>query len=177
MKCRYNYVQRAKYFMTKFVAEIDNMDDMYDLIKTSILVNHYNERHTKRIKLTSGIARSVLLTSDYVVKWDRNVERAKTYGGCADEYEAYCQAEDDGFEYLFAPITPIEVRGMTFYVMPRIHQLARDVRAELRELDMYLTENEANYIYDRFEDLHDENWGFIFGSPVLIDYAMCCEPV
>ena len=167
-----NYVRRAEKFMREFYPYLKKAYSLEQAVMA------FNREKSRKVSCASGMIRRCLIVSDYVVKWDYNSEAAHTYGGCKNEYKVYKTIQNSGYEYLFMPITPIEVHNRTYYVMPRIDSLAYDTIYEDNEdasIENYLSDEELDFIYDDLclRDLHDENWGFLKGKVKIIDYAMC----
>lgn len=164
-----DYVTRAKKFMVGFLPYLDRYGE--DGIARAVRV--YNGTKHRHVKYYHGIARRCLCLSDYAVKWDYDTRSAERYGGCETEVINYQFACDYGYEYLFAKITRIEVCGRVFYVMPRITVLAMDADIDDYSPDERLTREEYEFVYCTMglHDLHDENWGFLHGKLIIIDYA------
>lgn len=157
-----NYIVRAQKFMETFYPYMRK----YHIGEA---VNHFNEDKHRAVQCRQGAVRRVLITSDYVIKWDYDRRNSKTFGGCREEYKMYQKVKDDYYSYLFAEITPIKVRNRTFYVMPRVKSLGVD---HDEWIDDVLNESEWDYVESvGVGDIHDENWGYLHGRPVLIDYA------
>ena len=157
-----NYIVRAQKFMETFYPYMRKYH-----IGEAVL--HFNEDKHRAVQCRQGAVRRVLITSDYVIKWDYDKRNSKTFGGCREEYKKYQKVKDDYYGYLFAEITPIKVRNRTFYVMPRVKSLGVDSGEWIDEV---LNEDEFGYVKSvGVGDIHDENWGYLHGRPVLIDYA------
>lgn len=157
-----NYIVRAQKFMETFYPYMRKY-------RIGDAVNHFNEDKHRAVQCRQGAVRRVLITSDYVIKWDYDKRNSKTFGGCREEYKKYQKVKDDYYGYLFAEITPIKVRNRTFYVMPRVKSLGVD---HDEWIDNVLNESEWDYIESvGVGDIHDENWGYLHGRPVIIDYA------
>lgn len=156
-----NYIVRAQKFMETFYPYMRkyNIEDA---------VAHFNEDKHRAVQFRCGAVRRVLVTSDYVVKWDYDKRNSKTFGGCRDEYNKYQKVKDDYYGYLFAEITPIKVSNRIFYVMPRVKSLGYDCDEWITDV---LNETELAYVNSITGDVHDENWGYLHGRPVIIDYA------
>ena len=111
-----NYVERAKDFIEQIYPYINACTNPWDTRQRVLL---FNANFTRAVKVYSGMSRIALITSDYVVKFDYDPEEVKYIGGCNNEYELYYEAKVEGFDYLFAKITPYEYKGREFYIMPR----------------------------------------------------------
>lgn len=158
-----NYVVRAEKFMKSFYPYMRKY-------KIYMAVTRFNEEHHRAVKFCAGSVRRVLVTSDYVIKWDYDKGNSKLYGGCNDEYKRYQKIKDSEYSYLFAEITPIKIKNRIFYVMPRITSLASEHYECIEDV---LKPDELEYIFDilGLEDIHDENWGYLHNQPIIIDYA------
>ena len=159
-----NYVIRATHFIEEFFPYFVKFEIAY-------AVALYNEKRHRNVIYKHGSTRRVLIISDYVIKWDYNPEGVRTFGGCEDEVRVYEQAKKDGYEYLFAPITRIVIKGYRFYIMPRIDTLAEE--SAYYCINEVIDDDAWFYISDELQisDIHDENWGWMDGEPILIDYA------
>lgn len=157
-----NYIVRAQKFMETFYPYMRKY-------RIGEAVIRFNADKHRAVQCRQGAVRRVLITSDYVIKWDYDKRNSKTFGGCREEYKKYQKVKDDYYGYLFAEITPIKVRNRTFYVMPRVKSLGVD---HDEWIDDVLNKNERDYVESvGVGDVHDENWGYLHGRPVLIDYA------
>ena len=158
-----DYTTRAM----KFIAQIaPYVEKCYDESTYKMAVARYNRDHHRKVRVASGLTRVALITSDYVIKFNYG-EFVTCYGGCEQEMDVYAQAEYDGFEYLFAKITKIIYQGKNYYIMPRIYGVGRT------EYDVYeyLNEDESDWLDEHVRDLHNYNYGWKNGHPVIIDYA------
>lgn len=161
-----NYVMRATKFMEQFYPYLYK----YDIEKA---VSIFNTDKHRAVIYRHGLTRRVLITSDYVVKWDYDKKNSKTFGGCKEEYKKYLELKDTDYGYLFAEITPIKIKSRTFYIMPRVNYLGYDVNKDIYEA---LSDEEYDFLCDTcIGDIHDENWGYLHGKPLIIDYACGCE--
>ena len=163
---KFDYVERATEFISDFIDFINGKTEhLYDCFWLCKDINRYNKTLGIKATYDSGLTRHVILNEDYVIKWDKNPERASRFGGCENEVEKYKEAERDEMAYLLAPITPIEVDGMSFYVMPKVDYVAE---ADIYE---YLTKKEMIWVNDNLDDIHGENWGWYDGEIMIFDYA------
>ena len=162
---RNTYEVRAE----KFIHEIFNyIRDCEEVEDYQWAVNHFNFEHHRKVRVANGLTRVALITSDYVVKIDcGSCYNINTFGGCANEFDIYEQAKDDGFEYLFAKPTAVCYCGKSFCVMPRIRGIGR----KEYDADWYLSAEECDWVCERVFDMHNGNYGWKDGHPVLIDYA------
>lgn len=167
-----NYVVRARKLMNALVPYMRRYPHRIDKA-----VYHFNQDKHMKIECESGLIRRCIICSDYVVKWDYNNRERHRFGGCKEEYKIYKEVKESDYAYLFAEITPIEVRGHIFYVMPRVDTVALYLPEDRSDnIEDYISEDEYEYIfYDLcLSDLHNENWGMLHGEPVIFDYA--CRP-
>jgi hypothetical protein len=161
-----NYVNRATRFIKTiypFIAGCDTVDDYCDA------VGYYNLAYHRKVKVACGQTRVAIMCADYVIKLDYG-HRANLWGDCESEYEHYVEAEQDGFAYLFAKITPVDFAGRTFYIMPRIAGVG-SARSACYDVDEWLNDEEIEWLWDHVADVHYENYGWKNGYPVIIDYA------
>lgn len=160
-----NYVERAKDFVEQIYPYICTCTNPWD-VRQRVLI--FNANFTRAVKVGSGLSRIALITSDYVVKFDYDPEEVESIGGCDNEYELYYEAKAEGFDYLFAKITPYEYQGREFYIMPRI----RGIGSGRYYAEHYMNDEEKDFCRRyRITDLHTENYGFRNGKVCLIDYA------
>lgn len=171
---KHTRVERATRFIERLFPEFGGYFtkkylDWEDFCSLEEKMAVYNKTHSRNILVKSGSARVALITSDYVVKYDRDRENKSSVGDCEDELRAYNFVKKKGYDYLFAEIEKIVVNGYSFYVMPRVEvkysdQIYHEVAA--------LSPPEQDFIDRYFEDLHDENYGYNqSGRPIIIDYA------
>lgn len=167
-----NYVSRAIKFLDSILPYIQN--DLTDVMRVKTIVERYNYVHKRKVLVRSGATRCVLITSDYVIKWDygRNI---KVFGGCIDEAENYEIACQDGFEYLLAETTSIMRFGRSFNIMPR-YKISDDIEKEEGKPWIYdmITYEEREWLYNHIGDIHEMNYVVVHGRPIIIDYA--CRP-
>lgn len=132
------------------------------------IMYRYNRQKSRKVIVCNGVSRIAIITSDYVIKFDYNEYEVIRVGGCQSEVEFYQFAKKEGFGYMFAEITPFEYMGRTFYIMPRINGIGRKEYCYAEEF----FEGEERDFLDRYlHDLHDENYGWYHGVPVIFDYA------
>jgi len=160
-----DYTVRAQKFLNEIFPVIEKfLDDPYDLADALF---DYCEKNHMRVNVRNGVSRWAIIRSDYVIKYDYDKECWA--GNCPNEVIKYAQAEEDGYAYLFAKITPVISHNITFYVMPRIKNIGCH-----RSLIRALTNDEWDYIFSMTDDLHCNNYGWENDKPVIIDYA--CDP-
>lgn len=162
-----SYEERAE----KFIHQIyDYIVDCADEDQFEEAVAWFNITHHRKVHFSHGLTRVCFITSDYVVKYDfgsfHDLER---FGTCESEIRMYELAEREGFGYLFAKPTLVVYRGKRFMIMPRVYGIGKyDYDA-----DEYLTVDEADWVLDHVYDLHNHNYGWKNGHPVIFDYACC----
>lgn len=159
-----SYVVRAQRFIRQiydYIADCTTPEEFCDAIDI------FNKENHRKVDVSWGATRIVLITSDYVIKIDYDREQIQEWGGCADEYRFYQYAEDCGYEYLFAAIEPYEYGDKTFYIMPRIYGIGH-LSGYATD---YLSDNEYNFVVNHVNDLHDENFGIKNKHIIIIDYA------
>ena len=162
---RNTYEVRAEKFIHQIYSYVCDCVEVEDY---EWAINAFNHRYNRKVKVAHGLTRVALITSDYVVKIDcGSYYNLNQFGSCANEFDIYAQAVEAGFEYLFAKPTAVEYNGMSFCVMPRIHGIER----KEYDADWYLTPEESDWVCDRVFDMHNGNYGWKDGHPVLIDYA------
>lgn len=155
IKILFPYVQK------ELEKEVRSPENIFECIQ------HFNKEKKRKVVLDSGASRIVFISSDYVVKVDLKEE--SWAGTSEDEYKMYLFAQEEGFDYLFAPSTRIEYNGYFFYVMPRAHNID-----EWRSEDYFyeeLNEEEYDFISGFINDVHGGNFGYLHQKLVLIDYA------
>lgn len=161
------YVERAEDFIKELLEYKgkNTFEKEYGIRRT---VGEYRTVHPRRrIEVSSGAARTAIITSDYVIKIDTG--NTKRYGGCQREIEFYDYACDHGMEYLLAKPTRFRYKKLDFYIYPRAKVNER--RASSRNWYGELTYNEQSFV-DEICDLHEGNIGFLHGRLCIIDYAM-----
>lgn len=159
-----DYLTRAK----KFIDQIaPYFSDCSKCEEYKAAVAEFNREHHRKVLFSHGISRVVMITSDYVVKVDYDYNSICKFGGCRSEVRFYQFAEEKGYAYLLAKITPICVNGMFFYVMPRIYGIGRYENY----VQEYLDWEDADFVDEYIYDTHDQNYGWKDGHPVIIDYA------
>ena len=170
---RSNYVERAEKFMKSFVRNYGHPDTIKEVRD---MVDRYNAAHTRtHLTFNYGISRCALVLSDYVIKWDYDVDEVVEWGGCENEMKLYTKASKMGLHYVLAPITRIWVYGRFYYVMPRCTRTT--YMDKHHDLTYYIGEEKMWGLYNKLNltDLHDANWGFLHGQATIFDYAAYCE--
>lgn len=162
-----DYRVRAMNFLRSIFPYIDGY--MWDFDDVVYQVEKYNADKKRHVIATCGSARIVLITSDYVIKWDYDNDYVEEIGGCDDEYHAYQEAAKAGYEYLLAEATLIEYNGFSFMIMPRIERIGRNNNGG--DIRLFLTKEEYKWVFKFDKDIHSYNWGIRDGKACLIDYA------
>lgn len=168
-----DYRVRASRFIKSILPYIENV--MFDVSEVEERVANYNRDKSRKVEVVYGSARIALITSDYVVKWDYDMDCVKDIGGCEDEYNAYLYAKSKGYDYLLAETSLVVIHGQIFSIMPRIRNIGP--QHHKGEINKYLTNDELNWVYNFDRDIHHYNWGIRHGKACLIDYAMTEEVV
>lgn len=161
-----SYIVRARQFawdIYPFIRECKTVSDYEEAVENFNIINH------RKVRVACGQTRVVLITSDYVLKIDYGT-RQELYGGCENEHRAYQKVYNDGYAYLFARITPVMVNEKVYYIMPRIERIGAEFNDWNEAYDV-VNDDESEYLYENFRDLHYENFGTRKGRPVIVDYA------
>lgn len=165
-----DYVVRAQKFLEKLIPLFpdESGSARKNVGKVRIALNKFKEKYPRRdVLLCYGAVRYVLITSDYVIKWDYNACAAKNYGGCVQENKNWNKVKNSPYAYLFAPITRIKVDGHYWYVMPRIHG-----RNYHRMAFAFLSPEERHFLNNNdICDLHNGNYRVVNGKVKIFDYA------
>jgi hypothetical protein len=165
-----NYIERAKDFIELLFPLIDDCEEIWDYRNA---VAMFNRVYSRKVQCKNGIARVAFITSDYVVKCDYDEDNVEDVGGCENEIKIYHIAEQEGFAYMFAEITPYSTHGRTFYIMPRIEHIGR---YEYTYADELMTITEKRFCKKHnITDLHSHNYGFRNGHICIFDYACNCR--
>lgn len=141
------------------------LHDLSNVLAVCDDVDKFNTMYHRKVEVFHGATRIVLVTSDYVVKFDFGMA-VYDYGGCEDEVNMYNVALGAGYAHLFAPITRIVVHGYKFYVMPRVHGVGH-IYEPWNNIDW----DDWVWLNDHVGDLHNNNWGILHNTPIVIDYA------
>lgn len=161
-----SYIERAKDFIGQVFPYIQGLEDPWDV---SDCIDHFNMVFNRKVSVQHGSARIALITSDYVIKYTWDFDEATTIGDGAVEVSIYSIAKKEGFDYLFAEITPFEYNGITFYIMPRISGVGK---AKYCGAYRYMNEEERKFCDSiHLTDLHKNNFGFRNKKICIIDYA------
>lgn len=165
-----SYMVRARKFANAIYPYICDCKDVFEY---QMAVRAFNADFHRSVRVANGQTRIALITSDYVLKIDYGTKQ-KFFGGCENEYRGYQKAFRDGFAYLFARISPVMVNEKVYYIMPRIDRIGHRYNGWHDAWDVVEGE-ESDYLYDNFNDLHFENYGWKDGKPVIVDYAFFTE--
>lgn len=168
-----NYIERAEDFIKAIYPFIcGSLHDRYGVFNA---VKNFNATYNRKVICMHGCVRVALITSDYVVKFDYNEEEIPFLGGGEKEVRIYNRAKEDGFGYLFAPITRYVYDNNAFYIMPRINGIGKEEYDDYYAEEL-MTEEESDYIDELgLTDLHNYNFGFRKGKICLVDYACINE--
>ena len=162
-----SYEERAKDFIKEVFPYIDGCVNPHDAREN---IYDYNKEHGRKVRVSNGIARIALITSDYVVKFDYDPSEVENVGGGEAEVSLYAQAERDGFAYLFAKVTRYVYRGRRFYIMPLIRGISENNCWYYA--DYFMTDEERKWCDNHnLTDLHCNNYGFRKGHVCIVDYA------
>ena len=166
-----DYRTRAIRFLNSIIPYLNG--DIYSPFTVEEKVDEFNRDKSRKVKVAWGSARIALITSDYVVKWDYDIDAVKDIGGCVDEYLAYQQAVEQGYDYLLAETTLVKIGNIEFSIMPRIHNIGP--RHHKGGIENYLTPDEFDWLMHFDNDIHNYNWGIRHNKACVIDYAMTNE--
>ena len=160
-----SYIERA----IDFIHEIDPLiNNIHSYASVFYAVAEFNNTYHRNVIFCNGAVRYALLTSDYVIKFDYEPEEVESLGGCEDEVKIYEKAQEEGFGYLFCPITRYVYGHRFYYIMPRV----RGVSTAGCFAWNFMTEEEEAWCKGiGLSDLHEDNYGFRDGHVCLIDYA------
>lgn len=166
MRHDYNYQMRAKKLLGKIYPYVK--EDFEKILMIRRAVVDFNRKNHMDVELTYGSARVCLMYEDFVIKWDYDEDSVFEIGGCDDEYEEYKVAFGNGWSYLLAETSQVNIKGKHFNIMPRVQVMGYQAEKDLYD---YVTEEEKEILTRYGNDLHDWNWGLIDGEPRIIDYA------
>ena len=160
-----DYAVRAMKFIAAIAPYIEGCCETWDYRRA---VAKFNSNYHRNVKVASGVTRVALITSDYVIKFNYG-NRLRDFGGCGNEVRLYKQAEKDGYAYLLAKITAKVYDYKTYYIMPLIRGIGK---YEETDVWTFLKPDECDWLHAHgVFDLHEYNYGFKNGYPVIIDYA------
>ena len=98
-----DYRERAIRFLYSIIPYLAKNSSIY------AAVEKYNCDKRRNVIFNYGSVRNVLITSDYVIKWNNNIKANYYIGTCENEKQMYDIAVKNGFGYLFAEPTMVEV--------------------------------------------------------------------
>lgn len=159
-----SYEVRAIKFIKQVFDYIENCKSVGDYWRA---IDQFNIENRRAVRVSNGMTRVALMTSDYVVKIDysKDVER---FGGGAEECRFYEMASREGMAYLFAKIKPYCYKNRIFYIMPHVQGVGRTGA----DADHYMNEDEKDWCWEHdLYDLHCQNYGWKDGHVVIIDYG------
>ena len=157
------YLDNAREFLNRYATALDSLWEEHSITE----YRKFCAKHA--IECANGMARFVFMGEDFVIKVDYCKTSAKWCGGCVQEYKAYRELRNDQFSYLIAPVTKMKGGHHYYYVMPRVDSLAAE--EEVWRISDFLSILECEWIDEHFNDIHDENFGFINGEAIVIDYG------
>lgn len=162
-----DYIVRAQKFVRSFAPYINkNQVTVRSMISA---VDAFNMDYNRKVRLSNGASRVVLLTSDYCIKIDRT-DCSDFYGNCEKEYKAYTRMRRLKCRTAFCPIEKYTYGNVNYYIMPMCSK-TDETNIKLRDVTNRLTARQTRFIREHFEDLHSNNIGVLHGEPVIIDYA------
>ena len=167
---RNSYEVRAQKFIQQIANYIKNCEDYCDLEEA--VCNFMMDNPRRKVAVSHGMARMVIITSDYVIKLNYNQEWVESVGGCEEEMDFYSIAESEGMGHLFAKISAYMYGNRTYYIMPRV----RGVNEwNWHSAYYYMTPEENKWCrHHGLNDLHSGNFGFRNGHVCIFDYG-CIE--
>ena len=165
------YEQNAK----KWILEnIHILNDLWDCRESYISFKNAF-RFDRRVYVTSGMTRIVIVGEDFVIKINKpQQEHWKIFGNSRDEVRMYKKAVKDGYDWLFCRIRAMIIEHHTYYIMEKVDATAEDrgYSGDISdEFEEYLGEETIDYIKKNVFDIHNENFGFIDDEPKIFDYA------
>lgn len=160
-----SYTERAKKFISQVYPYIK---DWKTVIDVEYAIKDFNKDNHRKVQVDVGSTHCVLMTSDYVVKFD--IEDNSYWGNCPEELRAWKFIQEtypDKVEF-FAPIELFQHERKSFYIMPYIRGVGNS-----RTWDLLNTCYEDTFLWFRrnIADIHEFNFGIKNNIPVCIDYA------
>lgn len=162
-----DYTIRAQKFIDQIAPFLTDCDTIREFAHA---VTAFNTIYHRKVIFAHGLTRIALITSDYVVKFDYGRKNdIIIFGGCQNEMNMYQQAQNEGYAHLFAKITLVTHNNRNYYVMPRVYGIGR------YEEDVYdyVNDDDREWLYDHVFDIHNANYGWYKGYPIIFDYAAC----
>lgn len=162
-----HFTIRAKEFIKKLTPYIENQHDGYSIRAG---VEEYNRTYGTNIRVSNGATRTVVICSDYVIKFDTG--DTSSWGGNRSEYHAYLEAKKNNFDRWFAEMHKMLVDGHYYYIMQRASKTSAYISKPNLLNSICNADIDAYYwIIDNIADLHKGNYGMYKGKVICIDYA------
>lgn len=159
-----DYINFALEFLKRYALALTNA---IDIITLKAIIRVIAKDYNQTITVSSGMTRMVIITKQFVIKMDYGSNSDK-WGDCEAEYNFYRFAKEEGYDYLFARVDKVTVKGKTFYIMPFIDK----VGTGSDDIEDYTDCLETLWLHRHVGDLHYKNFGFNEdGMPIIIDYA------
>ena len=160
------WVEHARTFLNDFLPYIDASISNWTV---NYAVRLYNNTHNTDYYCNNGMSRICIIGEDFVVKLQFD-GKTPWCGGNYAEYRFYREIMKSEYAYLFAEMHKIKVHNHYYYVMEKIDDVGRANDDE--DIYDYINDKESDFLQEiGLSDLHNENFGFIDDSPVIIDYA------
>lgn len=160
---RNNYKVRAEKFahvLVKLFADCEYLEDFEDAVRK------YNNTHNHcSMKIAHGVSRIAIIRSDYVIKFQRRKDFQGWAGDSTSERKIYEKAVRDGYDYLLAETTLVNIDGVEVAIMPRVRGIGSS------DYENLTTWNEQEWIESNIYDLHSGNFGCRNGVICIVDYA------
>lgn len=160
-----NYKIRAMRFVEQIFPYIENCGEC--IVNYRIAVDKFNYTKSRKVILANGCSRVAFITSDYVVKMDYDPYEVERVGGGESEEIFYAFAKERGFSHLFAETLSYAYHGKVFYIMPRIGGIGKYED----DIYWYLNSEDRDFVEDYLYDMHNLNYGWKDGYPIIVDYA------
>lgn len=167
MKPTTNYEARALKFARYLVNLFAGCVTVNDFEEA---MAYYASTHSRPVSWAHGVSRFVIMRADYVIKFDMKPTGVWSDGHAGNnesELEVYEAAVEDGFEYLLAKPTAVEIGDRKLTIMPRINGVDDWTRCWWD----YCDPQEERWLNEHIGDLHDGNVGYRKGKVCVIDYA------
>ena len=160
-----DYKVRAEKFAHVLVKLFEDCEDVNDFYQA---VSEYKRSHRCAMKIDNGVSRVAIMRSDYVIKFHRRQDFRDFAGDSYSERKVYEKAVADGYAYLLAETTLINVDGVEVAIMPRIRHVGNT------SLWDCTTPKERAWIRENIDDLHSGNFGRRGNKICIVDYACAC---
>jgi hypothetical protein len=160
-----DYKVRAEKFAHVLVKLFEDCEDVNDFYQA---VSEYKRSHRCAMKIDNGVSRVAIMRSDYVIKFHRRQDFRDFAGDSYSERKVYEKAVADGYEYLLAETTLMNVDGVEVAIMPRIRHVGNT------NFWGCTTPKERAWIRENIDDLHSGNFGRRGKKICIIDYAWAC---